>query len=192
MDRRWLLVAGVAAVALAAGIAFGRGVSVAPPVSPPEPPVAGTDLGVGDQSGTIAVHVAGWVVAPGVVELAEGSRVGDALAAAGGVRPGAPLDTVNLAQPLVDGQQVVVPAPGTGGAPVEPGEQGPTDDGLVSVNLATAAEIEQLPGVGPVLAERIVAHREAHGPFETVEDLLEVSGIGEAKLEALRAAVVVP
>src|SRR5690606_20272718 len=102
--------------------------------------------------------------------------------------PGASLDAVNLAQPVADGQQIVVPGPD---ATAVAGST-PADDGLVHLNTATAADLETLPGVGPVLAERIVAHRDARGGFERVEDLLEVPGIGEAKLADLRDAVAVP
>ena len=134
---------------------------------------------------TIDVHVAGWVNSPGVVTVEEGSIVADAIAAAGGMRPGANVDSVNLAAALTTGQQVLVPGPGS-----STGAAGSTDiGGLVSLNRATESELETLPGVGPVLAGRIVSHRESHGPFEEVEDLLQVPGIGEAKLAALRDLV---
>lgn len=190
MDRRWILAALVAMAAVTSGILLGRGVTGAGPAMPPvsQPLAAGP---VEDRvDGVILVHVAGWVVRPGLVEIAEGGRVGDALAAAGGVRPGAVLERLNLAQVLADGQQVVVPGPG-GSVPatgIGVGE----DDGLVHLNSAAVEQLEQLPGVGPVLAARIVEFRDRAGPFEQVEDLLEVSGIGEAKLASLRDHVVVP
>lgn len=134
------------------------------------------------------VYVSGWVATPGVVEVAEGSIVADAVAAAGGALEGAILDSINLARPLVEGDHVQIPGPGDSVPPKAPGEEG----GLISPNRADAGQLEELPGVGPVLAERIVAHREANGPFQTVEDLLEVPGIGEAKLAALRDQIVVP
>ena len=139
---------------------------------------------------TFPVYVSGWVTTPGVVQMTEGSIVADAVAAAGGALEAALLDEINLARPLVEGDHVQIPGPGdsiaasTGG-----GERG---DGLISLNQADATALEDLPGVGPVLAERIVAHREANGPFETVEDLLEVPGIGEAKLAAMRDSIAVP
>lgn len=134
---------------------------------------------------SIDVHVAGWVNNPGVVNVSENSIVADAIAAAGGLRPGASADSVNLAARLSPGQQIVVPGPGNVGAHTSPGEP----DGLISLNHASATELEALPGVGPVLAERIVAHRESSGPFREVEDLLQVAGIGEAKLASLRDLV---
>lgn len=137
---------------------------------------------------TITVHVAGWVARPGLVELPEGARWADAVAAAGGLLPGAAGEAVNLAAPLVDGEQVSVPGPD---AAPEPGSS-PAADGKVHLNQATASELDALPGVGPVIAERIVAYRAENGPFQTVEDLLDVPGIGEAKLANLRALVLVP
>lgn len=136
----------------------------------------------------LEVHVAGWVVSPGVVTVAEGSIVADAIDAAGGMRVGARADLINLAAPVTAGEQIVVPGPGEGSEPGTDGANGP-GDGLISLNRATAAELEELPGVGPVLAERIVAHRDARGGFERVEDLLEVPGIGEAKLASIRDLV---
>lgn len=138
----------------------------------------------------LEVHVGGWVVAPGVVSIPEGSRVADAVAAAGGMRPGAAADTINLASPVADGDQVIVPGPDSGGAGENAGSGGSgSNDGPIHLNTATAVELQELPGVGPVLAERIVAHRETNGRFETVEDLLDVPGIGETKLAALRDLV---
>lgn len=190
MDRRWLLAAGVALTAVLAGIWWGRGVALPPaaptspiPSLPPSsPPTTGTD---------VVVHVSGWVVDPGLVSLQAGARVGDAVAAAGGVRPGARLERLNLARVVGDGHQVVVPGPGEVGSD-ESAVPAETGDGLIHVNTATAADLEALPGVGPVLAERIVSHRETNGDFEQVEDLLQIPGIGEAKLGSIRDLVAVP
>jgi competence protein ComEA len=136
----------------------------------------------------ITVHVAGLVSRPGLVELPEGSRVADAVAAAGGLLPGARAEAINLAAALSDGQQIVVPeADGD-----RPATSAGTPDGKVHLNQATASELDSLPGVGPVIAERIVSYREENGPFETIEDLLDVPGIGEAKLADLRDHVQVP
>jgi len=136
------------------------------------------------------VYISGWVTSPGVVQMTEGAIVADAVAAAGGALEGALLDEINLARPLIEGDHVQIPGPGDSiAAPTGGGEGG---DGLISLNQADASLLEDLPGVGPVLAERIVAHREANGPFETVEDLLEVPGIGEAKLAAMRDSIAVP
>lgn len=133
----------------------------------------------------LVVHVAGEVRRPGIVRLVAGSRVVDAIEAAGGATPSAVLAGVNLASVVVDGSQIVVPSSAQGAAPT-------VDDGVVVVNRATATELESLPGVGPVLAERILSHRDEHGPFEQVEDLLDVSGIGEATLARLRPLVRIP
>jgi competence protein ComEA len=139
----------------------------------------------------LLVDVAGWVRRPGVYEFAEGARVIDAIEAAGGARPGALLQSLNLAAPLVDGTQILVPkegaAPPDGGSGVASGSV----PGLVNVNTATNAELETLPGIGEVIAQAIVDHRTEHGPFATVDQLLDVSGIGDATLESIRELVTV-
>lgn len=133
---------------------------------------------------TLTVHVAGAVVDPGLVTVAEGARVADAIAAAGGATRGADLGGVNLAATVTDGMQLTVPVLGA----VSGGPSAGATDGLVDVNRAGVEELMRLDGVGEVLARRIIAHREANGPFETVEDLLDVAGIGEGKLAAIRDA----
>jgi competence protein ComEA len=144
----------------------------------------------------VIVHVAGAVAQPGVVELPAGSRVVDAVRAAGGLRADAEPDRVNLAAELSDGQRVVVPVVGQE-VPAEvvpsgpPPQDTPGGAGKVDVNAAGAPELESLPGIGPATSAAIVAHRERHGPFRSVDSLLEVRGIGEAKLEALRDLVTV-
>jgi competence protein ComEA len=135
------------------------------------------------------VHVSGWVAMPGVVELGEGSIVADAVAAAGGALEGALLDSVNLAAPVQAGEHIHVPGPGEGPGPASGAEPG-SGGGPISLNDADLTTLETLPGVGPVIAERIIAHRESNGPFESVDDLLEVPGIGEAKLASIRDLVV--
>jgi competence protein ComEA len=135
----------------------------------------------------LEVHVAGAVVAPGVVQVPEGSIVAEAIAAAGGLTGDADPDGINLAARVQDGDQVVVPSSGSS----EPSGASP-GDGLIAINRATIAELEALPGVGPVLAGRIVAYREEHGPFRAVEDLLDVPGIGESKLASIRDLIRVP
>jgi len=178
----------VVAVVLAAAV--GVGVLLAPK-TPMEPLMAPTTAtSVTDLTGpeVISIHVAGWVLHPGVVQVPSGSLVADVIAAAGGAVAGARLDLVNLAAPASDGGQIEVPGPGGSAVP----DGGATGTGLISLNTADVVALQSLPGVGPVLAERIVAFREANGPFSVVEDLLEVSGIGEAKLAALRDLVSVP
>jgi competence protein ComEA len=144
----------------------------------------------------VVVHVAGAVVQPGVYSLAPGSRVVDAIAAAGGGLGNAALDALNLARILSDGEQVyvltadqvasgaAVPSAGAGAA-----GGGSSAGGLVNLNTASAEELDALPGVGPSTAEKIVADREANGPFATPEDLMRVSGIGAAKYESLKDLV---
>jgi competence protein ComEA len=143
----------------------------------------------------LLVHVVGAVNAPGLYELPEGSRVADALARAGGPTPKADLETVNLASPVVDGIQVVVPrrqpqgagaaAGGTGGAGAAGRSGGP-----VRLNSATVEELDTLPGIGPVTAQKIVDHREKHGAFRSVEELEAVPGIGPKRVDQLRDLVV--
>lgn len=144
------------------------------------------------------VHVVGQVREPGVVELPAGSRVVDAVQAAGGLTDAADPTSLNLARAVVDGEQVRVPAPGED-LPAAPagaggGAAGGTADGEgtapVALNSADVDGLTSLPGVGPVIAERIVAWRDEHGPFTRVEELTEVSGIGPALLADVRDLVV--
>ena len=164
----------------------------APEAEPPPVSIAydGADKRepVADES-SITVHVAGAVRSPGLVTLRAGDRVAHAIAAAGGALAVAELSALNLAATVDDGDQVVVPVKGDG----TNRRLVTTDDndGLIDLNYAAAIDLENLPGVGPVLALRIFEYRETNGPFETVEDLLDVPGIGEAKLAALREALVV-
>lgn len=135
----------------------------------------------------VVVHVAGLVAKPGLVTLPAGSRVADAVAAAGGVTRQRASDTVNLARLVVDGEQIVVGAspPANAGGPA-PASTGPP---AIDLNIADAAALEGLPGVGPVLAGRILEWRSLNGPFRSVDELGEVSGIGEATLSRLRPLV---
>lgn len=155
-------------------------------------------------AGEVVVHVAGAVAAPGVVRLAATGRIVDAVTAAGGLRPDADPDRVNLAAPVSDGQRIVIPVlgqplpeevlaappPGAGSAAGSAGASG-TAPAVVDLNQATAEQLDTLPGVGPATAAAILAYRDESGPFRSVDDLIEVRGIGEARLEALRDLVVV-
>lgn len=135
----------------------------------------------------VVVHVTGQVGHPGLVRLPAGSRVADAIDAAGGVTRPRAADTVNLARVLSDGEQVVVgAAPVAAGAPATAGSASPA---VLDLNSSSAEQLDTLPGVGPVIAGRIVAWRLAHGPFRSVEELGEVSGIGESILAQVRALV---
>ncbi|MEV7209957.1 MULTISPECIES: ComEA family DNA-binding protein [unclassified Streptomyces] len=141
----------------------------------------------------IVVDVGGKVREPGVHSLPAGSRVEDALRAAGGVKPGTKTDGLNRARFLVDGEQVIVgasapaPPPGPGTAPGGQAGAGPTAP--VSLNTATADQLDTLPGVGPVLAQHIIDYRTQHGGFRSVDELREVNGIGERRFADLRDLV---
>ena len=139
----------------------------------------------------LIVDVAGWVRRPGVYEFHEGDRVIDAIEAAGGARRGAALESLNLAMPLVDGTQVLVPRAAEGGASGAVASGGSASTGKVNINTATASELEALPGVGEVIAQRIVDYRTANGPFGSVDELIDVSGIGESTLASMRELVTV-
>ena len=197
---RWSVswrVAGTAALAvsLVVGAVVLRAVALSPgaAVDVPDPAPLGTvDAGgaVGPRStpfpspGLVVVHVVGAVTAPGVVRLPFGARVIDAVAAAGGATDEADLARLNLARALVDGEQVVVPRPGDPDAVAAPSADGGAG-GLVDLNTASLAQLDELPGVGPVLAQRIVDRR----PFTSVDELDEVSGVGPTLLERLRPLV---
>jgi competence protein ComEA len=144
----------------------------------------------------IVVDVGGKVREPGIHSLPAGSRVADALRAAGGVRPGTKTDGLNRARFLVDGEQVIVGAPGP--APAPPPGPGPAPGGStgaagpaapVSLNTATTDQLDTLPGVGPVLAQHIIDYRTQHGGFRSVDELREVNGIGERRFADLRDLV---
>lgn len=139
----------------------------------------------------VLVDVAGWVRRPGVYEFTEGARVIDAIDAAGGARSGAVLEALNLAAPLTDGTQILVPREGQEGVAPAPVTGGAVAGGLVNVNSAIATELEELPGIGEVIAQRIIDYRTENGPFATVDELVDVSGIGDAILESIRELVTV-
>lgn len=130
---------------------------------------------------SLVIYVSGAVRRPGIVRLRDGDRVGDAVDAAGGARSSANLEAVNLAARVADGQQVVVPRRVAGG----PGVSGAT--GPISLSTATPEQLDTLDGVGPGLAQKIIDYRTQHGGFRSVDELGEVPGIGEKRLESLRA-----
>jgi competence protein ComEA len=141
------------------------------------------------QSAGLVIAVVGKVRRPGLVTVPAGSRLVDALRAAGGALPGVDITSLNQARRVVDGEQIVVGAPavagtGTGGAPGAP-------PGPVNLNTATLQQLDELPGVGPVLAQRIVDWRDEHAGFRSVNQLREVSGIGDRTFERLRTKVTV-
>lgn len=197
---RYLTAPAPTAVPLApAGARSGTGTAAPLPDQAPtgSTPASSGRSGVGGGQVTVAtlvVDVVGRVRRPGIVRLPAGSRVVDAVAAAGGAAPDAALELLNLARPVADGEQILVPAPGqlppavpgaaTGSGPGAAAPAGPLD-----LNRATEAELDALPGIGPVLAGRIVAWRAGHGRFSSVDELGEVAGIGDRLLEQLRPLV---
>ncbi len=184
-------------------VAVGAGLSVALAFAfwhrPQEPPAG---IGVVPQPRTAAqavapvstlvtVHVSGAVHKPGLVVLEAGSRVADAVAAAGGGLPGSDLGRINLAAVVTDGVRLVVPWFDAGIRETQEIRDGDSHGFPVDVNRAGVDRLVELPGVGEVLAARILAYRDAHGPFTVLEDLLDVPGIGEGKLAGLRDFAVV-
>ena len=154
-----------------------------------------SDVGGGGEE--VYVHVAGAVRRPGLFQVPAGSRVAAAVARAGGPRPKADLTLVNLAARVQDGQQVVVPGPGVappGGAAAAGAGAAGTGAGAVpgvkpSLATATVAQLEEVDGIGPTLAERIVEYREAHGGFGSISELQDVEGIGEKRFASLKEAL---
>lgn len=183
----------IAAVAVAAMLSFtSAGGGAQPAVSFSDEGDGGAD-GAGAVADTgasppvVLVHVLGAVAEPGLVELGEGARVVDAIAAAGGLTTEADPAGVNLARAVADGEQLVVPV--VGAPPAEGSSAGAAAgspaDGKVHLNTADVAELDTLPRIGPALAQRIIDWREANGPFTSTEQLLDVAGIGDAVYSGL-------
>jgi competence protein ComEA len=140
----------------------------------------------------VLVDVAGWVRRPGVYEFHEGDRVIDAIDAAGGARPGAALESLNLAALLTDGTQILVPKQNAAPASIStPGTTGSGTTAKVNVNTASSEELQTLPGIGEVLAQNIIDYRTQNGPFSSIDDLVEVSGIGDVTLSNIEDLVIV-
>jgi competence protein ComEA len=179
-----VLLGGLAA--MVAGIFVWWSRPIAEPIAAPAP-ITPAPVGMSPSPRpSVTVHVTGKVRRQGVLALVTGSRVVDAIEAAGGAREGAAIGGLNLARRLVDGEQIVVGAPAkAGGAPAAD----PVAGGLLGLNSATADQFEELPGVGEVLAQRIIEFRDAHGGFQSVDQLREVSGIGERKFAEIKDRV---
>jgi competence protein ComEA len=183
----WLRTSGWAYVVLAVALAgLGWRVASRPASTQPPAPIAAT---ITPREPTqMVVHVTGAVRRPGVYRVADGGRVQDAIREAGGPRATADLTSINLAAPLQDGQQVLVPAKvvsvGGGGTPAGAGVG---SSGPVSLSTATVEQLDALDGIGPTLAARIVAWRDQHGGFASVDQLTDVPGIGQTRLDAIRA-----
>ena len=173
-------------------VAVQRGQENGPQLTPAAAPGAGTaGVAAGEKEAAaklIVVHVVGAVQRPGVYHLPAGSRVYQALEQAGGGLEGADMERINLAQPLVDGQQVFLPLKGAEGAG-QPLPMGGVASGKVNINAASKEELENLPGIGAVKAQSIINYRQQHGPFQRIEDLLEVSGIGEKTLAEIKELI---
>jgi len=153
----------------------------------PQPPIAPVVTVETEPTTMLTVHISGAVMRPGVVVVDPGDRVADVLGAAGGASRDADLSRLNLAAAIRDGDHITVPSIGA------PGEVPPQPDVVgVDVNRSTVSQLESLPGVGPVLAERIITYRDQNGPFTEIEDLLDVPGIGEAKLDGMRDDIIPP
>jgi competence protein ComEA len=179
-NRHWVVVGGLVLLVVASSAWFGR--------NPPDPAPLRVESPAPANPGQVTLHISGEVASPGLVVVAENARVADAIAAAGGSTRAADLASINIAAPVRDGDQIVIPS-----LAERESTPGSVDgDGRVRINRASAEELEELPGVGPVLAGRIAAHRDENGPFRSVEDLLDVPGIGEGKLATLRNSVALP
>jgi len=179
-----------AAWAVAAIVAVLLGMRMLGGSDPAPPPVRvdGASAGGGGARGAASpagpyVHVAGAVRRPGLYRLSQGARVAAAVRRAGGAAADADLNLINLAARLQDGQQVVVPSSTPAGAGASAG------DAPISLGSATAEQLDELDGIGPTLAERIVEHRQVKGGFGSLDELAEVEGIGEKRLGALKAAL---
>ncbi|MFI5895545.1 helix-hairpin-helix domain-containing protein [Actinoplanes sp. NPDC051513] len=196
------LVAVAAVVVLIAGLLAWRSRPRVDPVAPPSFEVTGAVTEPSGQGGAssataeVVVAVGGKVRKPGLVRLPPGARVADALNAAGGAEPGVDVAVLNLARKVVDGELIMVgvtPPPGvalpTGPGPAATGAAAP--GGPINLNTATLADLDTLPGVGPVLAQRIIDARDAQGGFKAVGDLRKVDGIGDARYEQLKDLVTV-
>jgi competence protein ComEA len=180
-----VLVLGVLVVAQRLGGGGASGASGPPPLRAPARTAAAAVA-----ARILVVDVVGAVRRPGLYRLPGGTRVADAVRLAGGTTPRAQLELVNLAAPLADGEQVVVPRAGAAPIGTAAGAAGGVATAPVQLSVATAEQLDALPGIGPATAAKIVAYRQEHGPFHAVDDLAGVSGIGPAKLAALKGLVV--
>ena len=190
LQRRRLLLAAAGSLALIlllGRFVLGAGTTTTAAPLPPPPAMAGV---TGLPSSRVVVDVVGAVRRPGLYRLAHGSRIADAVTRAGGATSKADLAQVNLAAPLADGEQVVVPKRLLGGAAgasaTSPGAPG----GPVQLSTATLEQLDSLPGVGPVTAQKILDYRQKHGAFQSVDELDAVPGIGPKRLDQLHDLVV--
>jgi competence protein ComEA len=191
LQRRRLLLAAAGSLALillAGRFVLGAGTTTVAPLPPPPAETAGV---TGLPAARVVVDVVGAVRRPGLYRLEQGSRIADAVARAGGATGKADLAQVNLAAPLADGEQVVVPKRGAAGAVgsgVAPGGTGAAT-GPVHLSTATLDQLDSLPGIGPVTAQKILDYRAKHGAFSSVDALDAVPGIGPSRMDQLRDLV---
>ena len=188
LQRRRLLLAAAGSLALillAGRFVLGAGTTTVAPLPSPPTETAGV---TGLEAARVVVDVVGAVRRPGLYRLEQGSRIADAVARAGGATGKADLAQVNLAAPLADGEQVVVPKRGVAGASVGPGGTG-TASGPVQLSTATLDQLDSLPGIGPVTAQKILDYRAKHGAFSSVDELDAVPGIGPSRMDQLRDLV---
>ena len=160
----------------------------AAPVAPPLRPAAPA-RSASARADALVVDVAGAVRRPGLYRLARGTRIADAIALAGGLTRRADRVAVNLAAPVADGEEIVVPARGAGTAGASSGA-GPSPTAPLDLNTATLEQLDALPGIGPTTAQKILDYRQAHGPFHAVADLDAVPGIGQGRIEQLKGLVI--
>jgi competence protein ComEA len=190
LQRRRLLLAAAGSLALIlllGRFVLGAGTTTTAAPLPPPPAMAGV---TGLPSSRVVVDVVGAVRRPGLYRLAHGSRIADALTRAGGATTKADLAQVNLAAPLADGEQVVIPRRGVGGAAATSASSSGSANGPVQLSTATLEQLDSLPGVGPVTAQKILDYREKHGAFQSVDELDAVPGIGPKRLDQLHDLVV--
>jgi competence protein ComEA len=191
LQRRRLILAAAGSLALIlllGRFVLGAGTTTTAAPLPPPPAMAGV---TGLPSSRVVVDVVGAVRRPGLYRLAHDSRIADALTRAGGATPRADLAQVNLAAPLADGEQIVVPKRGSVGLALGSGGAAPgAPSAPVQLSTATLEQLDSLPGVGPVTAQKILDYRQKHGAFQSVDELDAVPGIGPKRLDQLRDLVV--
>jgi competence protein ComEA len=188
LSRRQLFGSAAAAVVLFLLLIrhLGAGGSAAPAVTPVQPVAKPKAVA----SKLLVVDVAGAVRRPGLYRLRSGSRIDDAITAAGGPKPKAQLGAVNLAAPLADGEQVVVPGSGAAGVAAATPSAGSSPTAPLDLNTASLEQLESLPGIGPVTAQKILDYRQQHGTFHSVDELQGVPGIGPAHMAQLKGLVI--
>ncbi len=189
--HRTLVLAAVGLLIAAAGLIFALRWQAPAPIVIESPPPSMTPLPTAT-SGPMQVYISGAVAHPDVYTLPPDAIVRDAVEAAGGFTADADRDRINLAQHLSDGEHIHIPRLGEAPTPAPQISEGtPLPSGPIDINTATQAELETLPGIGPALAQRIIEYREEHGPFASIEQIQNVSGIGPAKFEAIKDLITV-